>query len=125
MKKEIADKWIKALKSGKYKQTKAVLHNKEGYCCLGVLCDLMPKHKWTKIPYKNGFSAPNFHSSGNTTDSEGSTVLPTNVRVWADMRDNTGSITTESGNSSLVYCNDQSYTFKQMAALIKKHWKEL
>lgn len=32
-------KWIKALRSGKYKQGKAVLHNEfySTYCCLGVL----------------------------------------------------------------------------------------
>jgi hypothetical protein len=40
------DKWIKALRSGKYKQTTGTLQNKEGYCCLGVACELfIPKNK--------------------------------------------------------------------------------
>lgn len=30
-------KWVEALRSGKYKQTTQVLHDGEGYCCLGVL----------------------------------------------------------------------------------------
>lgn len=45
MKKEIADKWVSALRSGKYRQSKNVLkrRNKIGddsYCCLGVLCEV-------------------------------------------------------------------------------------
>lgn len=31
-------KWIDALKSGDYKQTKSALQNKDGYCCLGLAC---------------------------------------------------------------------------------------
>lgn len=39
MPKELADKWLAALRSGEYKQAKEVLYNEEtnGYCCLGVL----------------------------------------------------------------------------------------
>lgn len=38
--KENRAKWIKALRSGKYKQGKSELFNKseKTYCCLGVLC---------------------------------------------------------------------------------------
>lgn len=31
-------KWVKALRGGKYKQTKSALQNDEGYCCLGIAC---------------------------------------------------------------------------------------
>lgn len=34
-------KWIEALRSGKYKQTTKVLKDKKGYCCLGVLRELI------------------------------------------------------------------------------------
>jgi len=37
----IRDQWVEALLSGKYHQTKAVLRNESGYCCLGVLCDIV------------------------------------------------------------------------------------
>lgn len=47
MKKEIADKWIEALKSGKYKQHTNSLRVKDMYCCLGVLCDISNVSKWT------------------------------------------------------------------------------
>lgn len=45
MKKDIKDKWIAALRSGEYDQTKGVLRREDdegraSYCCLGVLCEL-------------------------------------------------------------------------------------
>jgi len=33
-------KWIEALRSGKYKQTTHYLKDDQGFCCLGVLCDI-------------------------------------------------------------------------------------
>lgn len=39
IKKDI-QKWTKALRSGKYKQSKHSLQNKDGYCCLGVACEV-------------------------------------------------------------------------------------
>lgn len=44
MKKEIADKWVAALRSGNYKQTTGMLNrNNESFCCLGVLCEIAIK----------------------------------------------------------------------------------
>lgn len=36
-------KWVEALRSGKYKQTKHILNNDSGYCCLGVACKVLRK----------------------------------------------------------------------------------
>ena len=41
MKQEPKKKWIKALESGRYKQTRASLEFDGRYCCLGVLCKTM------------------------------------------------------------------------------------
>lgn len=38
---ELKAKWIEALRSGKYEQTTKVLKDKKGYCCLGVLRELI------------------------------------------------------------------------------------
>lgn len=45
---ELKQKWIEALRSGKYKQTRRKLKARNGsMCCLGVLCDVMGrKWKW-------------------------------------------------------------------------------
>ena len=48
MEKEMKQRWIDALRSGKYKQGESMLRRFEGddgdteasYCCLGVLCEL-------------------------------------------------------------------------------------
>ena len=40
MKSDIKERWIAALESDKYKQTKSMLVNSYGHCCLGVLCEL-------------------------------------------------------------------------------------
>jgi hypothetical protein len=39
-------KWISALRSGKFQQTQGVLQDRDGYCCLGVACQIFsPKHQ--------------------------------------------------------------------------------
>ena len=41
-------KWVEALRSGKYKQGKISLQNANGFCCLGVACDIfIPQDKKT------------------------------------------------------------------------------
>lgn len=39
-------KWLEALRSGKYAQTQKALNDGQGFCCLGVLCDLMNPDGW-------------------------------------------------------------------------------
>jgi hypothetical protein len=43
MNKPLIKKWVKALRSGKYKQVKNYLATDKGYCCLGVLCEVAIK----------------------------------------------------------------------------------
>ena len=44
MHKRIKRIWLEALRGGKYEQTTGVLRSKkDGFCCLGVLCDLYIK----------------------------------------------------------------------------------
>lgn len=39
--------WLTALRSGEYKQGKFALRDSEGgYCCLGVLCDVIDPNGW-------------------------------------------------------------------------------
>lgn len=50
MKKRVLTKWLKALRSGKYKQGRGALcqvdkKGNESFCCLGVLCDLYNKEQ--------------------------------------------------------------------------------
>lgn len=84
MKPEIKQKWLEALRSGKYHQAVGQLKTTYGsFCCLGVLCDLHAKEtggKWdmevSAEPY--GQYKPAYCGKyGN---------LPESVREWADLQ---------------------------------------
>ncbi|MEM9067149.1 MAG: hypothetical protein AAGE52_01545 [Myxococcota bacterium] len=45
---ELKAKWLKALRSGDYKQGAHQLRTRKGYCCLGVLCDVSGAGSWVK-----------------------------------------------------------------------------
>lgn len=38
--------WVRALESGKYEQTSGNLKTDEGFCCLGVACNLVDPNAW-------------------------------------------------------------------------------
>lgn len=43
--KELVKQWVEALRSGKYKQGRKALKNRDNeFCCLGVLCDISREH---------------------------------------------------------------------------------
>lgn len=92
MKESIKKKWIKALRSGKYKQTRGCLRRElkggeHGYCCLGVLTDLYMKEKnrtlkkkkvWKRVePDEDEDDNNNFSLNGEDM------TLPREVRKWA------------------------------------------
>lgn len=45
----VREEWCKALRSGDYIQTKGVLRNEAGYCCLGVLEDLYLRQQGVEL----------------------------------------------------------------------------
>ncbi len=61
MQKNIATKWVKALRSGEYKQGYGRLHDTETkrYCCLGILCKIYEKD-YVEMGERltNGFTLP-------------------------------------------------------------------
>ncbi len=112
MNKRIKKKWVAALESGKYKQTRGYLKNEKGggYCCLGVLCDLYCKEK--KVTQDSVFT-------------ERETLLPFVVREWAclpdGMPDTKSYRTRKGGVANLADLNDgRKMNFKQIAEVIKK-----
>src|ERR1700686_4750231 len=101
--------WVRALRSGKYKQTKNTLVRTTvkgkplGYCCLGVLCDLAAKKEIVDVTIDNRCLA----FDNETQD------LPPNVMSWSGMRDCLGAL--EDELSSLAEANDHGKKFKQIA----------
>jgi len=112
MKKSIATKWIKALRSGKYKQGKEALRIEDRFCCLGVLSDLCDKSGWSESGnYKrcsNGLHKSVLEWSGMSTHSD------------KDIKNNCYEY-----NVFLAVKNDQGWSFKKIANWIEKNWKKL
>lgn len=48
---ELRKKWAEALRSDRYKQAQEALRTHEGYCCLGVLCDIYDPERWSDLEY--------------------------------------------------------------------------
>ncbi len=46
MDKELKARWVEALRSDRYKQTMGRLRTFGGFCCWGVLCDLVDPDGW-------------------------------------------------------------------------------
>lgn len=122
MKREIALRWAKALRSGKYRQTRARLKNEEGFCCLGVLCSISKKGRWVQ----SGSEQYRYRPTGLPEEANG-TEIPETIQEWAGMKSGGGSITLpELGATSLAELNDtRRYSFKQIAEVIERYSEKL
>jgi hypothetical protein len=114
MKKSVAMKWVKALRSGRYKQTDGQLmyrglDGKPSYCCLGVLCRVVGK------PAKAG--------------PDGEEVAPPKVCALAGLAegDPKTSITREyegkTYHKTLSVLNDSGKSFEEIADIIEQEWR--
>jgi len=127
MNKDIADKWVAALRSGKYSQTVGRLcadTSDEGlaetsYCCLGVLCDLHAKEtgggEWVGYEY--------FCDSG-----VGFEIPPDEVVKWAGANSPNPEVPVRLGYRPLTIAelNDaREWSFDRLADLIERHWEKL
>ena len=111
MNKQIADRWISALRSGEYTQGAFVLLSKQRFCCLAVLCDLHAKetgNRWQEV-----------EDSQEQTYLGESNFLPHEVMSWAGMNSQTGRI----NGTTLAYLNDEkNLSFNLISDLIKENW---
>lgn len=135
MRKEIAKKWIKALRSGKYKQGQDYLkqYNSKGeprHCCLGVLCELYNntmKKNHKKTLYTKDID---HHDIKVTLFDTYDGVLPTVVKKWAGMSDVVGnfSVIEKDGSFkdySLTEMNDAGKKFGTIADMIEKNMENI
>lgn len=112
IKKKWKDKWVKALRSGKYKQGKEKLHQKtpngDIWCCLGVFCDVVAPEEWEE--YDSDYAY------------DGSTFLPNfDFRKKVKLV-KSSDIELDEKFSFLANMNDHKHkTFKQIANYIEKY----
>jgi len=119
MNKEIAKKWVEALRSGNYKQGHCQLRSTDNkYCCLGVLCDLYTQAtgaQWIRkdrAEYQIHFD---------------SKILSPSVREWSGMQSTTGRYENldTCDKTDLTVDNDYGKTFQEIADIIEKHMEDL
>lgn len=70
MKAETKQKWVEALRSGKYKQAESELKSVNGFCCLGVLHEVT-KGTWTENDYSKFVCGTKHTKNGSSTTLEG------------------------------------------------------
>lgn len=105
MNKQIKEKWLKELRSNKYRQTFKKLHDKKGYCVLGVLCQIYADEK--KLPIESVVRS--------------NCVLPKAVVEWSDLPKSDPLVHLDTFYETLSWLNDEGYTFPTLADLIEKN----
>lgn len=108
MKPEIREAWIKALKSGDYEQTSGALRRDNGFCCLGVLCNLHA------IAHPE-LALKQVDVSWYLGEDAG---LPKAVMQWAGIDSKYGEYT----NGSLADDNDDGESFSTIARIINRNF---
>ena len=95
----IKQRWLDALRSGEYKQTMENLQDNNGFCCLGVLCDLHAKERGTNWVRK---------TDGYELYGEAQT-LPLSVQEWAGLdNDIGGMVDFEYEKDGVMYVKSES-----------------
>jgi hypothetical protein len=128
---QIKQKWLNALRSGEYQQTKGFLRKEDGFCCLGILCDLYGKENNVEWNLTN-----NGH---NYKFQESESYLPSSVMEWSGLSGNGKTLSVEQacsqlkrelihvnlgGETNLPFfsgLNDSGSTFNEIADLIEEH----
>ena len=134
MKNNIMKKWVKALRSGKYKQGQGTLKqfNSKGqaeHCCLGVLCELynqdMKKNKKKMLSEKIYDNHIDFYH-GYCRFDDHKEDLSKKVKDWAGIRNGLGLFTDSNGElTTLADLNDTGRKFKTISNIIEKNWENL
>lgn len=128
--------WIKALRSGDYKQTKHTLmvnidDSGVGFCCLGVACDVYlksgdapKKAQWKGTSFVDGTRYKSLFNDSFDNKFIVRSVdvdLPPSVIDWLGLSSEDGHFTEKGNRTSLVDKNDGSgWSFKKIASLIEK-----
>lgn len=112
---ERRERWVEALRSGKYKQGKQVLHDIDNntYCCLGVACDLFKDDTKLQLGTQNMYMS--HQGTRVQTYDNHPFYLPVSVAEFLNIKD-TGALKC---GSTLGYKNDKGATFNEIADIIE------
>ena len=125
--KQHREEWCERLESGEYNQTTGALYDGDGYCCLGIACNLFIEKtqagEWTaECTFK---MKPGQESFRRTY----SCLLPGAVREYFGLQTDVGEFipppgmsmpaTFQEGDMDLAVLNDRGWDFGKIAKLIR------
>lgn len=132
---EVKRRWIEALRSGKYQQSRKYLHDENGFCCLGVLCDLR-EPAWAPFGSDiDDLSPMTYRWMNEEYDEE---ILPDTVAEWAgcendplipidvvlkyapELKDKIYEYEKRRGSIHISQLNDRGATFEQITMMIEE-----
>ncbi len=121
---DIKKRWINALRSGDYEQSSGQLQDTIGYCCLGVLCDVVKYDvglDWEFVsgdgPYFDGEMSLLPHSVWNyVTDG---LHLPSSPTTKCDFNVENHLFDHYDSEASLAEINDEGASFEEIAQIIE------
>ncbi len=135
---EVKAKWLTALRSGMFGQTRSKLSDGEGnYCCLGVLCEVALRDESKPERLVKDCTGQRYGDMG--TDSSRA-YLPRMVQEWAGLIDDSGYFKNDNGDfndngveivredgtiilgNSLASLNDDKATFEEIANVIEEYF---
>ena len=107
---EAQERWLTALESGEYKQARDRLRDDNGFCCLGVACDLSGLGEWTL----NRDLTHVFADGGQGAERD---YLLFSVRDWLSI--------TRAEEAALADMNNDGKTFAEIAKWIRENADEV
>lgn len=127
MREDIKVRWVEALRSGQYEQTEGLLANDNGFCCLGVLCEIAVqdgvvvkevKDQWEGDPNDN-----HVVTYGVGTEYAMDAVLPSMVYEWAELESSNPAIMYQDVRHPISDLNDDyKLTFSEIADVIEREF---
>ena len=128
---EVKQKWIDALRSGKYEQGSEKLRSVQGYCCLGVLCDLYSQEQDAEWEFR-GITETNLQPQDYWYFEDQSEFLPDSVKEWAGLPVGNPAVrvdVTEADDENdwfytdeIANLNDSGYTFNELSNVIEQQF---
>lgn len=109
--------WLKALRSGLYKQTRGQLRDERGFCCLGVACEVYNLQQ--RKNHKKQLTSKYFRYDGEFSR------LPIKVQRWLGLTSENGDYCRRLTSTNLIHNNDQGVSFNKIADIIESNPKGL
>jgi len=129
MNSEIKTRWLEALRSGNYTQTQHRLRDKNGFCCWGVLCDIIEPEGWEDVgafqSHSNNVAMPPLPilmKAGIEVDD--SSLLPILMKAGIEVDDPSLGHEEDSpagAAGDLAGMNDSKKNFAEIADYIERH----